>query len=71
MTDLPRYKTLLCFLFGHEWNENGFTQDTATGIKTDIYRRCARCQLEQHDRSGAIALYEAKYGKLTKAATGI
>ena len=55
MTITNRLKEIICVVFGHEWNAYGRTESD-DGRILEEYSECARCGLENHDRSGYLRL---------------
>lgn len=57
-----RRAELYCVLFGHSWHSYGCTR-AADGAMLEEYSTCERCGLENHDRSGYLALYNRSNGR--------
>lgn len=51
----------VCVLFGHNWRGYGCTEQS--DFMLEEYSECARCRLENHDRSGYAAAFERQYGR--------
>jgi len=57
MTLGDRLREVVCVIFGHSWTSYGSTKDF-NGRILEEYSECGYCGLENHDRSGHLALYK-------------